>query len=454
MQHQFQERIQPIGFYPLPTGPAQPGDLHRRLCEEPKPTRAEGHVLYLHVPFCHQRCAFCFFFENLYRDDLWTRYFAALKSNLAQLASQPFIRGLRIDAIFFGGGSPNVFAAHELEELLGSISSGFNLKEGCEITMEWYPTDMSRSKLQTAYDSGVTRLSFGIQAFSPERSKLLRLTHTLEQSREIIENALEIGFKNVNIDLITCLPGETKEELENELLLAHSFHGGGISVNPLEFIPTTPLQVMSERGKMPEKVALEKKLAAISLTNQTLKELGYVQQRFFNFHLPGKQHLYNHLSARPFCNIIAAGPGAYGIINDYVYVNHKSLESYLTSVEQGELPVLSGSRVPFHELKLSYIVTSLLEMELYGDEYARAFGARLEDDFGDVLESQTKRGLIAKVGDDKYALTEFGALWGDNVCFEYYSDEQAGLLDLRFANKSKKQYGFHYAPTAAAVIGK
>jgi oxygen-independent coproporphyrinogen-3 oxidase len=442
----YSERIKPIGFYPLPSQPAQVTEFREVLSQQPAPPQATGNLLYLHIPFCHQRCSFCFFFENLYRDDSWQRYFAALKNNLRLLANESFIKGVRIDAIFFGGGSPNVFSEQELDEVLNCISSGFNLHERCEITLEWYPTNISRPKLQTAYNAGVTRLSFGVQSLDTELSQLLRLTHTPEQSREIVETALDVGFENINVDLLTGLPGETDEQLLKQLALAHSFGGGAISANPLEYIPSTPLQILAERGRMPETTALENKLKTIRLTNQALRDYGYLQQRFYNFHLPGKKHLYNDLSSRPFCNIVAAGLGAYGMINNYVYVNHKELEPYFSALERGELPAMTGNLVSPHELKRGYVVTSLLEMQLRPAEYMNAFGARLEDDFGDVIDEQLERGLIRKVEPDLYVLTDLGALWGDNVCSQYYSQEQADLLGLRFPKINKKSYGYHYAP--------
>jgi oxygen-independent coproporphyrinogen III oxidase len=439
----FENRIKPIGFYPLPKDPANCVDFER-VANASLPH--SGSLLYIHIPFCRQRCAFCFFFDNLYREPQWRTFFPSLLSDLNSKADLPAVAQSTINAIFIGGGSPNVLSPDELGLLLQTIKSRFTLASDCEITLEWYPADQSSEKLAVAKNGGVNRVSIGVQSLDPQRSQRLYLHHTPDQSRRIVEMAMAAGIENVNIDLITCLPGETPEELRAELLAAAAFSSGGISPNPLEVIQETPLQTVAAAKQ--NHLSFEQRLNHWTSTRDILLDLGYVQQRFCNYHLPGKQHRYNRLSAMPYTNIVAAGPGAYGIINGYVYVNHKDIISYSKAIEARTQPMLTGNSVSLDEMKCSHVVTSLLEMEIWPKVYQDHFGSSFMSDFGDVLESQLARGLVASTGDGNFRLTPLGALWGDNVCLEYYSDDQAALLGLRFARNKNKSYGYHYAPAA------
>jgi oxygen-independent coproporphyrinogen III oxidase len=444
----FAERVKPIGFYPLPTGPSDGS----AAAEVAPPERRGPSLLYLHIPFCKQRCAFCFFFDNLYRPPEWRTFFGALLRDMELTASLPSARAAVIEAIFIGGGSPNVLSEDEIGILLQTLRTRFVLAPGCEVTLEWYPGDQSKGKLSAALAAGVTRLSFGIQSFDADRSRRLRLRHTPHQSRQIIEIARAVGFTNINIDLITCLPGETPGELLAELRAADSFRAGSVSPNPLEVIPETPLEALSARTG--GALSAIDRLTHIVLTRETLLDLGYIQQRFHNYHLPGKQHRYNRLSAMPWMNLIGVGPGAYGLVDGQVYVNHKDLVEYRNAVDAGRWPRLLGNVVPTSETKRSHVVTSLLEMTLSSDLYAAAFGTSLEDDFGEVIASQCARGLLDATPDGLFRLTPLGSLWGDNVCLEYFSAAQAALLGIRFADGESARYGYHYAPAAAAPGAK
>jgi oxygen-independent coproporphyrinogen-3 oxidase len=439
----FENRIKPIGFYPLPKEPAKHDDFEHVVHASHPLSRS---LLYIHIPFCRQRCAFCFFFDNLYREPQWRTFFANLLSDLNSKADLPAVAQSTIGAIFIGGGSPNVLSPDELGLLLQTIKTRFTLAPDCEITLEWYPADQSPEKLAVAKSGGVNRLSIGVQSLDRQRSQRLYLHHTPDQSRSIVEMAIGAGIENVNIDLITCLPGETPEELRAELLTAAAFNSGGISPNPLEVIQETPLQTIASAKQT--QLSFEQRLDHWTFIRDILLDLGYVQQRFCNYHLPGKQHRYNRISAMPYTNIVATGPGAYGIVNGYVYVNHKDINAYSKAIEAQTQPTLTGNSVSNDEMKRSHIVTSLLEMEIWPDIYQDHFGSSFINDFGEILESQLARGLIAPTGDGNFRLTPLGALWGDNLCLEYYSEDQAALLGLRFSRSKNKSYGYHYAPAA------
>jgi oxygen-independent coproporphyrinogen-3 oxidase len=356
------------------------------------------------------------------------------------------VQRLTFDAMFVGGGSPNCLTADQFSELLGLLRTRFAWSESPEITVEWYPERGGAGTLGVLCREGVNRLSLGVQTLSPRLARLLGQAHTPDDSRTAVREALKAGLQHVNIDLLSRLPSETADEIAADIREAAALGVSAITVNPLVPAPGTPLyRRLSDAGQA--RVELLSATAAIALATDVLRALGYVQQRVYNFHLPGRHHRYNRLTASPSANILGIGPGAYGVLNGYAYVNEPEVTRYCQAVARGGLPVYSGLCLEEDDQKRSYLVTALLELSFSSTRYEASFGASLETDFGRIIQGQIAKGLLRREGED-FRLTDLGTLWGDNVCAEYFSPQQRRLLAARFPLEPDAFPGRHYLPAA------
>ncbi len=441
----FQKRTQPIGFYPLPLNKPDHAVWRNAFNDTGRPDNLKNNVIYVHIPFCTQTCAFCFFHESNRHAALLAGYFAALKAEMEHAARSPFVKHLSFSAMFVGGGTPSILSPEQIKDLIESIRKNFSLEKNFEITMEWHPQDNHREKFVAAKENGISRLSFGVQSFNDRMSKILRLPSTPENKIKTIETALELGFESVNIDIISCIPSQKIEELKEDIDFSHAFKGGFLSVNPLEVIPHTPLKKLVEKSKVESPFDDFKKIEYIKYVDQYLLDLGYVQQRFHNFHLPGKQHRYNRHSTRFGANTLAFGAGAYGVINNVAYFNEDNIGKYITTIKEGKSALKSMSSIPSGERERMFIVNSLLERSLSQDEYATSFGRELMSDFGSVIDEHVRKGLF-EINERTISFTRAAEGWEDSICASFYSEQQAEILNARFNEEEARR---HYAPLVA-----
>lgn len=443
---QILERKKPIGFYPLPLPDQNSQQLSNRLHEPPDSIKqSDNNLLYLHIPFCKQRCPFCFFYTNAFRENTWRNYYELLKNHITKFARTPRIRSMTFAAMFIGGGSPNVLSASELSEITSSIFSNFRTTNDFELTLEWYPGDTDLEKLKTAKSSGVTRVSFGSQTFDPHVASLLGQKHTPADSRKLIDAALHLGFESLNVDLMLALPGQSFESFEADTRELANLKVPGITVNPLEVIPGTPLSAHRRAEQLEDEHKI--RFSLIRDAYELLYSLGYKQQRFFNFYRDEKIHRYNRLSAAPHTSIVGMGSGSYGVVDNFAYVLDSNLNSFCQRIAQEDFPTISSVAISDEEAKRAYLVTSILELRILENEFRDTFGEPIQKQFGSILKKLVDHGLLCRT-DEGWQLSREGALWGDNVASEFFSEQQNALLEQRFSPSAPQVKGHHYAPTA------
>jgi putative oxygen-independent coproporphyrinogen III oxidase len=201
--------------------------------------------LYVHLPWCLRKCPYCDFNSHEWRVDGAARelpadtaraYLAALRADLE--AALPLIWGRPVVSIFIGGGTPSLFAPEQITELISDLRARLPLEAGCEITLEANPGTFERERFKGFRDSGVTRLSIGVQSFDDAKLKALGRVHSAEQALAAIEEAAQ-AFETFNIDLMYALPGQSLAELDRELTTALDFSPPHLSVYHLTIEPNT-----------------------------------------------------------------------------------------------------------------------------------------------------------------------------------------------------------------------
>ncbi len=198
--------------------------------------------LYVHLPWCLRKCPYCDFNSHEYREgrelDVETAraYLGALRADLE--AALPLIWGRPVVSVFIGGGTPSLFAPEQIAELISDLRARLPLEPGCEITMEANPGTFEKERFAGFADAGITRLSIGVQSFDDEKLRALGRIHSGTQARAAIEEAAN-AFPTFNIDLMYALPGQTLEELDEDLRTALAFQPPHLSVYHLTIEPNT-----------------------------------------------------------------------------------------------------------------------------------------------------------------------------------------------------------------------
>jgi oxygen-independent coproporphyrinogen-3 oxidase len=205
-------------------------------------------ALYVHIPYCIYRCPYCDFNVEAVTRAPEERYTNALLAELRHYAQNPIWRGRRVATIYFGGGTPSLFSAQSISTVLDAVRDSFPVEENAEISLEANPCTLSKDLLGGYRSAGVNRLSLGAQSFTPKFLKLLGRSHSAEDIGESVRMARESNFKNISIDVIYALPGQTPDDLKTDLAAACALSPEHISAYTLTIEKGTPFFSSVERG--------------------------------------------------------------------------------------------------------------------------------------------------------------------------------------------------------------
>ena len=276
--------------------------------------------IYIHIPFCKRGCFYCHFFKREYDRDLVDKYIRALAAEI-RLKSNP---GYIVDSIYIGGGSPSLLQERQAAVVVGAVKKHFNIDPSVECTIEANPEDVSLSKLRCWKEIGINRLSIGTQSFIREDLNYLKRTHNVSQSIKAIENALKIGFSNINTDFIISLPTQTRETLKDNFAVLKNYN-----------IPHVSAYLLEEVEDSEEKSARDNDLYFFS--RDFLNQLGYTHYEISNFSRTGFQSGHN-LKYWKNESYIGVGLSASGYENGSDYKNTVDFDLYVEKINQRELP--------------------------------------------------------------------------------------------------------------------
>lgn len=291
--------------------------------------------LYVHIPFCVSKCNYCDFNSFKLNKELKDRYIKDLKKEMILYKDE--FREKEITSIFLGGGTPSILESEEIKEIFFYIKSNFNIKKDAEITIECNPGTLSKEKLITMKDLGINRLSIGLQATQESHLRYIGRIHTYEEFVKNYKEALDIGFKNINIDLMYALPNQNFDEWKDSLEKIVKLNPSHISAYSLILEEGTKLHYMYEKNEF-EMIDEDTDIKMYNYTINYLKDNGYNQYEISNYSKSGFECNHNILYWK--CNhYIGLGPGASGYINNYRYNNLESLNDYHEKLLNNEKPI-------------------------------------------------------------------------------------------------------------------
>jgi oxygen-independent coproporphyrinogen-3 oxidase len=311
--------------------------------------------LYVHIPFCQYKCAYCDFYSVVTLDAM-DRFVDALCREI-ELRAALHAAEVEVSTMFWGGGTPSLLAPAHVERIARVLGDCFKWSPDLEWTLEANPGTITLDKLWHYRQLGVNRLSFGVQSFDAKELLFLERIHSAAQAEEAVELARRAGFENINIDIMYALPGQDIRTHERNLERACMLDPEHISAYSLVYEPGTPLYHRMQRGLV---VPLgEEQEAALYLTTSAILEAhGYRQYEVSNFAKEGRQCRHNLLYWRR-GEYLGFGPSAHSHWNNVRWSNRRSIQHYLDALSCGEFPLAQQEHLSLQQQCTEHVFLSL-----------------------------------------------------------------------------------------------
>ncbi len=265
--------------------------------------------LYIHIPYCLAKCPYCDF--NSYAADRWPEadYVAALCAEMKHYAGRPEWSCGSIPTIFFGGGTPSLFAPASIAQVLDTVATLWAIESGAEITLEANPGTLLENMLGGFRAAGVNRMSFGVQSFQSQHLARLGRIHSADEARQAVRWARAAGFDNVSLDLIYALPHQSLDEWRDDLREALALETDHISAYNLTYEEGTPFHAWRGQGRL-KQLDEDLELAMFDETQERLANAGYAQYEISNYARPGRACRHN-LNYWQYGGYLGVGAGAH-----------------------------------------------------------------------------------------------------------------------------------------------
>jgi oxygen-independent coproporphyrinogen-3 oxidase len=311
-------------------------------------------ALYIHIPWCLKKCPYCDFNSHERRDEIpEARYVDALLADLE--FALPAIWGRRVHSVFFGGGTPSLFAPEAIDRILAGVRSRVPLVPDAEVTLEANPGTFERARFAGFRSAGINRLSVGVQSFEPKFLSALGRVHDADEARAAAAAAVEI-FGNVNLDLMYALPGQTLADARSDLAQALRFSPPHLSFYHLTIEPNTLFH------RYPPTLPDDETAADIEdAIAQTLGAAGYVHYETSAYAKPGYECRHN-VNYWRFGDYLGIGAGAHSKLSFQKrvvrQVRHKQPQHYIEEVERGS-PLAEDRTVERGEIGFEFMLNAL-----------------------------------------------------------------------------------------------
>jgi len=367
--------------------------------------------IYIHIPFCRKLCSYCDFYHVITQ--------AENKSYVGTLIKEADIRreylgNENVSTIYIGGGTPSVLSPEEIGILL-DLRKLFRVDENCEITIELNPDDIDMVYLQGLRDSGVNRVSLGIQSWRDSDLKLMNRRHNSAQAAAALELTLKAGFENVTIDLIYGIPGMTTADWSSNLDISFAYDIKHLSAYHLTIEPGTVFGKMKEKGMLSE-IDEDESSSQFHLLIEKAISAGFIHYEISNFGKPGYFSIHNSNYWKQ-VSYLGLGPSAHSFNGYSRQWNVRDVKKYVKAVESGSLLFEReelGKKTRFNE----YIMTSLRTMWGIDLEYVeKTFDKEGYDYVVNLSGKMVDYGLM-KQENKTLVLTNQGKMISDNIISE------------------------------------
>ena len=370
-----------------------------------KPTSA-----YVHIPFCTQICYYCDFSKVFIKNQPVDSYLEHLLQEFHSYDIQ------KLRTLYIGGGTPTALSAPQLEVLLDGLTKNLDLSVLEELTIEANPGDLDADKIAVLKNSAVNRVSLGVQTFDDKMLKKIGRSHLEKDIYENIDRLKLAGFDNISIDLIYALPGQTMDQVKNNVVKAVALDIPHMSLYSLILENHTVFMNRMRRGKLPlPKEELEAEMFEYII--EELERSGFEHYEISNFSKPGFESRHN-LMYWDNAEYYGIGAGASGYVNGVRYKNHGPIRHYLSAVEAGNARVTEEHLSQREQMEEEMFLGLRKKSGVSITRFEEKFGTSFEDLYGQVVRNLCHQGLLQVEG-QQIRMTKKGLFLGDTVAEQF-----------------------------------
>ena len=374
--------------------------------------------LYVHIPFCKQKCMYCDFpaYQNL--QDYYETYVYALVQEMDLWVSEhPESKAKPIDTIYFGGGTPTELSIQQLQMIVDKIKSTFTITDDCHMTIESNPGEVDLQYLTKLVKLGFNRISFGVQTFDDKALTMLHRSHDGEKAKQAIYDAKEAGFTDINIDLIYGLPRQTLEDIQHNLNIVKDLPINHISTYGLQVEVGTYLYHLVQKNliSIPSE-SIDESMYDTMMAG--LKELGFERYEISNF-AKGNSYSRHNLKYWHYIDYLGFGAGAHSFYDGIRRSNNRNVMPYIQSVDRYIMPTIDTETITVERAQEDFCFLALrTKWGLDEQKFEDRFGVSVHNLFGNILEELVTKGLL-EYQNGSYHLSSEGAKHGNYVFSQF-----------------------------------
>ncbi len=356
--------------------------------------------LYLHIPFCAKKCDYCDFLSSPMDATTMKQYMEAL---IKEIKTYTGYKDYSIKTIFIGGGTPSLIEGRIMKEVLIALKETFHIHKDAEISIEINPGTISKDKLIAYKEAGINRLSFGLQSVHNRELKLLGRIHSYEQFKENFLLAKELGFTNINVDLMSGLPFQNLNDWIGSLEEVTSLNPSHISAYSLIVEEDTPFYARYTEEDLDENLDRD----IYDVTKKFLEKCGYHQYEISNYAKEGYECKHNiiYWTRKEYLGI---GLGSASFINNVRYSNEKDIKSYIDLINQKKDIKRDVITLTEKNQMEEFVFLGLrMKQGIRINEFKKIFGLSILDVYDEVINRTIEEGLLM-MKEDKLCLTDKG----------------------------------------------
>ena len=374
--------------------------------------------LYVHIPFCKQKCMYCDFpaYQNL--QDYYETYVYALVQEIdLWVTEHPESKSRPIDTIYFGGGTPTELSIQQLQMIVDKIKSTFTITDDCHMTIESNPGEVDLPYLTKLVKLGFNRISFGVQTFDDKALTMLHRSHNGEKAKQAVYDAKEAGFTDINIDLIYGLPRQTLEDIQNNLDIVKDLPINHISTYGLQVEVGTYLYHLVEKNliSIPSE-SIDESMYDMMMAG--LKDLGFERYEISNFSKDNSYSRHN-LKYWHYVDYLGFGAGAHSFYDGVRRSNNRNVMPYIQAVDRYTMPTIDTETITVERAQEDFCFLALrTKWGLNEHTFKKRFGISVVNLFGTTLNDLVSKDLL-EYENDSYHLTSEGAKHGNYVFSQF-----------------------------------
>ena len=423
----FVSNYPPFSFW----RPEKTGELTAALARPPKANTPLG--VYVHIPFCRKRCHFCYFKVYTDKDAKQIRgYIDAVLAEMRLYAAQPFIGGRKVNFVYFGGGTPSYLSVDQLRHLTDEMKKLLPWDAVEEVTFEAEPGTLTDHKLKAIRELGVTRLSLGIENFDDHILEINGRAHHSKEVMRAYQYAREIGFPQINIDLIAGMLEETEANWKECVRKTLELAPDSVTIYEME-IPynTTIYKQMKAEGRLVAPVAdWETKRGWVRYAFGELERAGYtVASAYTAVKDPSRAKFIYRDKLWAGADLVGLGVASFGHIGGTHYQNQHDFDPYLARISAGELPVYRALTPTEDERLIREFILQIKKGSVSRSYFQNKFGVDVTQRFRDTFARLQDWGCLS-IEPDRITLNREALLQVDRLLHEFYLPEHR---DARYA---------------------